>query len=200
MKAEIAGRFLNIVRIEFVAQPLAGLQFRVFDFGVELIDRDDFYRIVQRDQQIEIDGVIDRGFHNIAERFLADGLGAEIVVAHADLAFSFDEILHFPVDENTSDQVSFVGAAIVFERIGQKVIDVDDAAVRVGFVFGYVGILPDDVFPVEFEDIGVHAEDQDVIGHMQLGLEFPAVPVFDPHIFLSASFESVVQIGGKFVQ
>ena len=187
-----SGSGLNVVRVEFIPEPFPGLQFGVFDLGVELIDRHDLGGVVWRNQQVEIDGVVDGRFHDVVQRLFVNRLGAEVIMPHADLAFPFDEVLHFAIDENTSDQVAFVGAAVVFERIGQKVVDVDHPTVGVGLVFRYVRVLPDDVFAVEFEHVGVHAEDQNVVGHMQLCFEFPAVAVFDPHILLSTTFECVV--------
>ena len=52
---------------------------------------------------------------------------------------------------------------------------------------------------VEFEYVGVHAEDQDVVGYLKLGFEFAAVAVFDFH-FVPHLFESVVQFRGHFVK
>lgn len=129
------------------------LYLRVLDFRVELIDRYDLDGIVRRNEQVEVDRIVDGGLDDVEQRVAVDSLGAEIVVLHADLTLALDEILHFAVDENPADQVSLVGAAVVFERIREKVVYVDDAAVGVVPVVADIGVLPDDVLAVELEDV-----------------------------------------------
>ena len=54
------------------------------------------------------------------------------------------------------------------------------------------------VGPREVEDIGVHLEDEDVAGHLQLGLELAAVAVLDPHAAVELAVESVVEFRRHF--
>jgi hypothetical protein len=60
--------------------------------------------------------------------------------------------------------------------------------------------LPDEVVGVEFEDVGVHPEDQQVAGHLELRFELAAVAVFDPHAAVDAAVEFVVPLGRHFEQ
>ena len=52
----------------------------------------------------------------------------------------------------------------------------------------------------EFEDVGVHLEYQDVVGHLQLGFELAAVAVFEPHAAVEFAVQLVVQLRGHFEQ
>jgi len=56
------------------------------------------------------------------------------------------------------------------------------------------------VVGAELENVGVHLEDQDVVGHLQLGLELAAVAVFEPHAAVEFAVQFVVHLRGHFQQ
>ena len=105
---------------------------------------------------------------------------------------------HFSVDESASDEISFVGVAVVLERIRQEVVYVYHAAVGVGRVALHVGVLPYYVVGVELEYVGVHLEYQQIAGHLQLRLELAAVAIFDPHAAVEPTVELVVHLRSHF--
>lgn len=94
------------------------MEFRVFDFGVELIHRNNLHRVVRRNQQIEIERIVNRRFDNMNQSLSVNLMRSEMVVMDTDLSFPFDEILFFTIYENSTDQVAFIGTTVVFERVG----------------------------------------------------------------------------------
>ncbi len=97
-------------------------------------------------------------------------------------------------------RIAFVGVAVEFERVGQEVVDVDKSAVGVVAVGLDVGVLPDEVVGAELEDVGVHLEDQDVVGDLQLGFELAAVAVFEAHAAVEFAVQFVVHLRGHLQQ
>ena len=147
-----------------------------------------------------MEGIIDRRFENADQRLGIDLRFAELHGAHRGLLFPLDEVALFTVDENAAAEVAFVGIAVELERVRKEVIDVDYAAVGVVPVRLHVGILPDDVVRLELEDVGVHLEDQQVVGHLYLGFELAPVAVFEPHAPVEESVQLVVHFGSHLQQ
>ena len=191
---------LNVLYVEVVAEAFARHELRVVHLGVELVHRHAFVLLVGRHQQVEVQREADRRFENRDQRLLADLRLAEIHRPHRVLLLAFGEVAAFAVDEDAADQVTFVGVAVEFERVGQEVVDVDKSAVGVVAVGLHVGVLPDEVVGAELEDVGVHLEDQDVVGYLQLGLELAAVAVFEPHAAVEFAVQFVVHLRGHLQQ
>lgn len=53
---------------------------------------------------------------------------------------------------------------------------------------------------LELEDVGVHLEDQQVVGHLYLGFELAPVTVFEPHAPVEESVQLVVHFGSHLQQ
>ena len=190
----------DVVDVELVAQAFARDELRVVHAGVELVDGHALVLFVGRCEQVEVQRVVDRRFEDAGQGRAVDLALAETHRAERCLAFALDEIAAFAVDEQPADQIALVGVAVELERIRQEVVDVDDAAVGVGLVGLDVGILPDDVVRVEFEDVGVHLENEQVVGQLELGLELAAVAVFDADAAVELAVQLVVQLRGHLQQ
>lgn len=97
--------FLNIVQLVGVAEPFAGLEFRILNFGIELIHRNNFNNVVWGYEQIEVQRIIDRGLNDVNQCLPINLMRAEMIVMDTDLTFPLDKILLFAIDENSSNQV-----------------------------------------------------------------------------------------------
>ena len=53
---------------------------------------------------------------------------------------------------------------------------------------------------LELEDVGVHLEDQQVVGHLYLGFELAPVAVFEPHAPVEKPVQLVVHFGSHLQQ
>ena len=150
----------------------------------------------QVEAQREVDGRLQDGDQRLAVELLA----AEAVGAQRLLPLALDEVAAVAVDEQPPDEVALVGVAVVLERVGEEVVDVDHAAVAVLLVADDVGVAVHGVVVGEAEDVGVHLEDEQVVGDLELGLELAAVAVFEPHVAVEPPVELVVHLRGHLQQ
>ena len=124
---------------------------------------------------------------------MRDLLLAEIHCTHCRLTLALDEELALAVNEDAPDEIALVGTAVELERVGEKIVYVDDAAVGVRLVLLDIGILPNYMVGVELEHVGVHLEYEQVVGNLQLRLELAAVAVFEPYALVEFAVQRIVQ-------
>ena len=104
------------------------------------------------------------------------------------------------VDEKTTDQVALVGITVEFEGVGEEVVDVHHTDIGVVVLLGDVGVLPNGVRRLKVEDIGLHLEDQDVVGHLQLCLKLTTIAILQADAAVELPVEGIIELGGHLQQ
>lgn len=159
---------LYIVGAEAESQSFAGGHLRVADLFHHLVDRGHFNLFIGGHQEVELDGVLDGCFHDFAQDAGRNGVDGEILHLFAGLPFSFHEKMFVLVDENAGDHVPQVIDTVVFEGVGQEVIDHDHSAIAAQWIILDILHFTDRMFVVKFKDIGVHTEEQQVFTHPEV--------------------------------
>ncbi len=111
------GRSQNVVRVELIAQPLAGAHLRVLELGVELLGGDNLLALIRRHEQVEGQRIVDGRLDDIGKSLLIDVVMPELGARKLALPLPLDEELHLAVDENAGNQIAFVQRALVLERV-----------------------------------------------------------------------------------
>ena len=171
------------------SQTFTSLQNHILIFYLKNVVHRNFHQIgILRHQQVEIDGILDGRHQNLFYRLFVEFAIVEIVEHFRQFAFSFHIKMLVFIDEDTPDHIAGVVDAVVAERVGEEVEDMDDAAVGAGLVFADVRSFHHLMVAGKFEDVGVHQEDQHVAGEAELELvEVLAVVVHgDTRVLLSA--------------
>ena len=79
----------------------------------------------------------------------------------------------------------------------KEVIDVDNTDIGVIPILLHVAILPYYVVRVELEYVGVHLEDEDIAGHLNLSLELTPITILNTHTAVKLTIKLVVYLGGQ---